>query len=385
MQNISSAAFADSKKHYEILDGLRGVAALLVVFYHIFEGLSFAAGGTVITTINHGYLAVDFFFILSGFVIGYAYDDRWGRTMTLGGFFKRRLIRLHPMIVMGVVLGAVTYLLQGSVQWDGTRMPLSMVMLAMLLALFMIPAVPGAPNDVRGNGEMFPLNGPSWSLFFEYIGNILYGLFIHRLSTRVLRLLVVLLGIGLAWFALFDVVGYGMIGVGWTLDGWNFFGGLLRMLFPFTLGMLLSRNFRPMRVRGAFWICSLVLLVLFCVPYIEGKAGVSLNGLYEVLCIFLVFPFLVRLGASGSLTDGVSTRVCKFMGDISFPLYAVHYPIMYLFYAWLIDNQHYTFAEVWPQALGVFVGNVLLAYLCLKLYDEPVRRWLARRFLSKKN
>ena len=385
MQNISSAAFADSKKHYEILDGLRGVAALLVVFYHIFEGLSFAAGGTVITVINHGYLAVDFFFILSGFVIGYAYDDRWGRTMTLGGFFKRRLIRLHPMIVMGVVLGAVTYLLQGSVQWDGTRMPLSMVMLAMLLALFMIPAVPGAPNDVRGNGEMFPLNGPSWSLFFEYIGNILYGLFIHRLSTRVLRLLVVLLGIGLAWFALFDVVGYGMIGVGWTLDGWNFFGGLLRMLFPFTLGMLLSRNFRPVRVRGAFWICSLVLLVLFCVPYIEGKAGVSLNGLYEVLCIFLVFPFLVRLGASGSLTDGVSTRVCKFMGDISFPLYAVHYPIMYLFYAWLIDNQHYTFAEVWPQALGVFVGNVLLAYLCLKLYDEPVRRWLARRFLSKKN
>ena len=400
MQNISSAAFADSKKHYEILDGLRGVAALLVVFYHIFEGLSFAAGGTVITTINHGYLAVDFFFILSGFVIGYAYDDRWGRTMTLGGFFKRRLIRLHPMIVMGVVLGAVTYLLQGSVQWDGTRMPLSMVMLAMLLALFMIPAVPGAPNDVRGNGEMFPLNGPSWSLFFEYIGNILYGswslffeyignilygLFIHRLSTRVLRLLVVLLGIGLAWFALFDVVGYGMIGVGWTLDGWNFFGGLLRMLFPFTLGMLLSRNFRPVRVRGAFWICSLVLLVLFCVPYIEGKAGVSLNGLYEVFCIFLVFPFLVRLGASGSLTDGVSTRVCKFMGDISFPLYAVHYPIMYLFYAWLIDNQHYTFAEVWPQALGVFVGNVLLAYLCLKLSDEPVRRWLARRFLSKKN
>ena len=385
MQNISSAAFADSKKHYEILDGLRGVAALLVVFYHIFEGLSFAAGGTVITTINHGYLAVDFFFILSGFVIGYAYDDRWGRTMTLGGFFKRRLIRLHPMLVMGVVLGAVTYLLQGSVQWDGTRMPLSMVMLAMLLALFMIPAVPGAPNDVRGNGEMFPLNGPSWSLFFEYIGNILYGLFIHRLSTRVLRLLVVLLGIGLAWFALFDVVGYGMIGVGWTLDGWNFFGGLLRMLFPFTLGMLLSRNFRPMRVRGAFWICSLVLLVLFCVPYIDGKAGISLNGLFEVFCIFLVFPFLVRLGASGSLTDGVSTRVCKFMGDISFPLYAVHYPIMYLFYAWLIDNQHYTFAEVWPQALGVFVGNVLLAYLCLKLYDEPVRRWLARRFLSKKN
>ncbi len=78
MRNISSAAFSDTKPHYELLDGLRGVAALLVVFYHIFEGLSFAAGGTLITVINHGYLAVDFFFILSGFVIGYAYDDRLG-------------------------------------------------------------------------------------------------------------------------------------------------------------------------------------------------------------------------------------------------------------------------------------------------------------------
>lgn len=85
---ISSAAFADTKPHYELLDGLRGVAALLVVFYHIFEGLSFAAGGTPITTINHGYLAVDFFFILSGFVIGYAYDDRLGKTMTTGNFFQ---------------------------------------------------------------------------------------------------------------------------------------------------------------------------------------------------------------------------------------------------------------------------------------------------------
>ena len=234
MQKISSAAFADTKPHYELLDGLRGVAALLVVFYHIFEGLSFAAGGTLITTINHGYLAVDFFFILSGFVIGYAYDDRWKTTLTMKGFFKRRLIRLHPMIVMGALLGVVAYCLQGCVQWDGTKMPVSMVMLALLCAMFFIPAVPGARYDVRGNGEMFPLNGPSWSLFFEYIGNILYAVFIRRLSDKALAALVVLLGLGLAWFALFDVAGYGMIGVGWTLDGVNFLGGSLRMLFPFS-------------------------------------------------------------------------------------------------------------------------------------------------------
>lgn len=381
---ISSAAFADTKPHYEILDGLRGVAALLVVFYHIFEGLSFAEGGTLITTINHGYLAVDFFFILSGFVIGYAYDDRLGKTMTLGNFFKRRLIRLHPMIIMGAVLGVVFYCLQGCVKWDGTHVATSMIMLALLCALFFIPATPGAGYDIRGNGEMFPLNGPSWSLFFEYIGNILYAVFIHRLSNKALTVLVFLLGIGLAWFALFDVAGYGMIGVGWTLDGVNFLGGSLRMLFPFSLGMLLSRNFKPVKVRGAFWICSIVLLALFCVPYIEGNSPICWNGLFEAICILFIFPVLVWIGASGKTTDKHSTQICKFSGDISFPLYAVHYPVMYLFYAWLIDNKYYTFGEVWPVALIVYIGSILLAYLCLKCYDEPVRKWLSRKFLAKK-
>lgn len=381
---ISSAAFADTKPHYEILDGLRGVAALLVVFYHIFEGLSFAEGGTLITTINHGYLAVDFFFILSGFVIGYAYDDRLGKTMTLGNFFKRRLIRLHPMIIMGAVLGVVFYCLQGCVKWDGTHVATSMIMLALLCALFFIPATPGAGYDIRGNGEMFPLNGPNWSLFFEYIGNILYAVFIHRLSNKALTALVFLLGIGLAWFALFDVAGYGMIGVGWTLDGVNFLGGSLRMLFPFSLGMLLSRNFKPVKVRGAFWICSIVLLALFCVPYIEGNSPICWNGLFEAICILFIFPVLVWIGASGKTTDKHSTQICKFSGDISFPLYAVHYPVMYLFYAWLIDNKYYTFGEVWPVALIVYIGSILLAYLCLKCYDEPVRKWLSRKFLAKK-
>ena len=96
MSHISSSAFSDTKAHYDLLDGLRGVAALMVIWYHIFEGYAFA-GGSIIETFNHGYLAVDFFFILSGFVIGYAYDDRWGRNLTMKSFFKRRLIRLHPM------------------------------------------------------------------------------------------------------------------------------------------------------------------------------------------------------------------------------------------------------------------------------------------------
>ena len=187
MQQLkASAAFSDTKPHYDLLDGLRGVAAILVLWYHVFEGYAFAANAPIIETPNHAYLAVDFFFILSGFVIAYAYDDRWGKSMSSGNFFKRRLIRLHPMVVMGAVLGVITFLLQGSVQWDGTHVATSAVMIALLCAMFFIPAVPGCSYEIRGNGEMFPLNGPAWSLFFEYIGNILYALFIHRFSNKAL-------------------------------------------------------------------------------------------------------------------------------------------------------------------------------------------------------
>ncbi len=383
MSNISASAFSDTKAHYDLLDGLRGVAALMVIWYHVFEGFAFA-NNSAIETLNHGYLAVDFFFILSGFVIGYAYDDRWGKSLTMKDFFKRRLIRLHPMVVLGAVLGAITFCIQGSVQWDGTHVAISMVMLSLLCTIFFIPALPGAGYEVRGNGEMFPLNGPCWSLFFEYIGNILYALFIRRLSNKALAVMVVLLGVALTLFAIFDVSTYGNIGVGWTLDGVNFLGGSLRMLFPFSLGMLLSRNFKPVKVKGAFWICTLVLIALFSVPYLEGAEPVCTNGVYEAFCIVVAFPILVWLGASGSTTDKRSTQICKFLGDISYPIYVIHYPLMYLFYAWLIKNQLYTLGETWQVALCVYALCIVLAYLSLKFYDEPLRKYLAKRFLSKK-
>lgn len=383
MSKTSSAAFADSKPHYYLLDGLRGVAALIVIWYHVFEGYAFAGGGTI-DTFNHGYLAVDFFFILSGFVIAYAYDDRWSKGFTMTNFFKRRLIRLHPMVVMGAVLGVISFYLQGCVQWDGTHVAISMVMLSLLCTILFIPAMPGLGYEVRGNGEMFPLNGPCWSLFFEYIGNILYAIFIRRLSTKVLAVLVILLGIALASFAIFNVSGYGNIGVGWTLDAVNFAGGLLRMLFPFSMGMLLLRVFKPIKIRGAFWICTVAMVALLSVPFIEGTEPICANGVYEAFCIIVAFPVLLWIGASGITTDKGSTKICKFLGDISYPVYVVHYPIMYLFYAWLIKKQLFTFAETWQVALGVYALSILIAYLCLKLYDEPVRKYLAARFLKRK-
>lgn len=387
------------KPHYLILDGLRGAAALMVLWYHVFEGFAFASG-TAIETFNHGHLGVDFFFMLSGFVISYAYDDRWksqshkANCLSIGAFFKRRLIRLQPMVVMGALIGLITYLIQGGVRWDGTQMSFHWIMIAFLLAMFLIPAYPGAAYDVRGNGEMYPLNGPSWSLFFEYIGNILYALFIRKLSNKKLAALVVATGLLWIAFVVFDISGYDMIGIGWTLDSVNFFGGLLRMMFPFTLGMLMARNFNANRqqttdnslcpcfksfiTKNIFWISIIVLFVLFSMPYISKTGDISINGIYELACIIFVFPFIVWFGASGNITNKLSTKICKFLGDISYPLYIVHYPVMYLFYSWLIDNKLYTLGETWQIVVLVMATNIALAYACLKLYDEPIRKFFNR-------
>ena len=412
----ASVAFADTKPHYIMLDGLRGVAALMVLWYHVFEGFAFAKC-SVIETFNHGHLGVDFFFMLSGFVISYAYDDRWfngkslksndksstDKKLTIWSFFKRRLIRLHPMLVMGAFIGLICFLLQGGVKWDGSSAPIHWTMIAFVLTLFFIPAYPGASYDIRGNAEMFPLNGPSWSLFFEYIGNILYALFIRKLSNKMLCLLVGVTGILWIWFVAFDISGYDMIGIGWTLDAVNFFGGLLRMMFPFTLGMLMARRFMSQRVnkstsqqvetqsstansqqskflkRNIFWIATIVLFALFSVQYFPKTSTVSVNGIYELFCIMIVFPLIVWIAASSdSMQSKFTLKLSKFLGDLSYPLYIVHYPVMYVFYAWLIKNQYFTLAETWQMVILVLAICIVLAYACLKLYDEPIRKWLSK-------
>lgn len=172
--SLPSAAYADSKPHYDILDGLRGVAALLVVVFHLCEA---HATSHFDQLLNHGYLAVDFFFALSGFVIGYAYDDRWGR-MTVGGFFKRRLIRLQPMVVLGMAVGAALFYFQDCDMWPVHAVPVWKMLAVMLVGMTLLP-VP-VSMDVRGWQEMHPLNGPGWSLFYEYCANILYALVVRR-------------------------------------------------------------------------------------------------------------------------------------------------------------------------------------------------------------
>lgn len=381
-----NTTYTDSKPHYQVLNGLRGVAALMVIWFHIFEAFASSPFDQVF---NHGYLAVDFFFVLSGFVISYAYDDRWNK-MSTKNFFIRRLIRLHPMVILGAILGAISFMIQGCIQWDGTPVSTSWVLIALLVSMFLIPSFPGSNTEVRGNGEIFPLNGPSWSLFFEYIGNILYALFIRKLSTKALSILVSVTGAGLAYFAIANLSGYGNLGVGWSFLGHNFLGGSLRLMFSFSAGMLISRIYKPFPVKGIFWIASACIIILLSMPYIGNENTTWLNGLYDATVAILVFPTLVYLAASdrsnsASDTPSFSSKIYKFLGDISYPLYIIHYPSMYLFYAWVWgSNPSLSFSEVWPITILLFIGNIILAYGIMKLYDTPVRNWLTQKLMSRK-
>lgn len=365
-----------TSQHYHILDDLRGVAAIIVVFYHIFEGFSFAeitnnAGDGIIKVFNHGYLAVDFFFLLSGFVLNHAYANRWNE-MSITTFFKRRLIRLHPMLIIGSLLGLISFLIGGSQQWNGATIPFYITIITFLLTCLMIPALPNSFNEVRGNGELFPLNGPTWSLFFEYIGNILYALLIRRLGTKALSFLVFVLAILHSIFSIGNFSTYGSIGVGWTFDNINFFGGMLRMLFPFTLGMLLSRKLKTINLPYPFLISSIILITTLSVPYIPAINSIHFNGIYEFLCVAIIFPIIILIGA-GKQSD---KKAKTLLGDISYPLYIIHYPIMYLFYQWLIKTEQYTLSETYPIVILVITISIIIAIISLKYYEKPLRKYL---------
>lgn len=370
-----SAAFSDSKKHFKVLDALRGVAAIVVVLFHVLE--IYSGGDHTQQLLNHGYLAVDFFFLLSGFVIAHAYDDRWHK-MSLGDFFKRRLIRLHPLIILGMTLGAICFYFGASDLFPKiANTPVWQMLLVMLIGYTLLPIPPSM--DIRGWSEMHPLNGPAWTLFFEYIANILYALILRRLPILILALLTSIAAAALLHLAVTNPNG-DLIG-GWALNSQQLRVGFTRLMYPFLAGMLLRRimtNFS--NASNAFWGCSIVLVITLCFPRVGGEV-LWLNGIYDALAVIVLFPLIIYWGAKGEVKTALMDRVCTFLGDISYPIYIIHFPIVYVFYAWVTENAI-------PLQQGAVVGTVvmlltiILSYAALKVYDEPLRKWLAERFMK---
>lgn len=361
-----------TKPHYQLLDGLRGIAALIVVCFHLAEPL---AKGHLDNVVNHGYLAVDFFFLLSGFVIGYAYDDRWDK-LTIGGFLRRRFERLQPLVVLGMTLGAIGFYFTDSTLWPLIHtVPMWKLLLVMLIGYTLLPLP--LSMDIRGWQEMHPLNSVGWSLLFEYVANILYALGLRNLSNKALAWFVALSGALLLHLAVTSP--NGDVAGGWTLNGEHLRIGITRTLFPFFAGLLLSRVSRPISINHAFVWCSLLVVTVLLMPRIGGVTHPWLNGLYEAVCILLVFPGIVYIGAGGIVGSRREAKLCQFLGNLSYPLYMTHYVLVYFYVAWVSNHHGITLRQAWPYALLTFLGAIVLAYASLRLYDEPVRVWLRKK------
>ncbi len=368
---------ATGKVHFEVLDGLRGTAAMLVVLFHI-QGITvFWDGAKVI--LHHAPLAVDFFFALSGFVIGYAYDDRWadgdrrGR-MTIREFLTLRLIRLHPLVILGVLLGFASYLfdpLAGSAQ----DLPLRNVLLALVLGLLLLPA-PAMPNRWT---DTHPLNGPCWSLLQEYIGNLAYAFVLRHLSTRALAIVAVVSGAVLVG----TVTHLGSIDQGSAWD--SFWMAPVRLCFPFVTGLWLYRVCDRLPAIRLGWLpLTAIMVAAMTFPTLPELGGIKLNGLYEAACIVLLFPFIIVAGSHSEARGGVLGRgmmgrgmmaLCKASGRISYPIYITHFPFLYIWMNYVANGNPSA-----GQRLGVGLALIPLllgvAWAAYTFWDEPIRRRL---------
>lgn len=378
-----------SKPRFEILDGLRGVAAMIVVAFHLFETYSKGPSDQIL---NHGYLAVDFFFVLSGFVIGYAYDDRWGK-MNVWGFFKRRLIRLQPMVILGTLIGAFWFYFGGAPGFELVmQTPWWKLLLIVILGCLMFPTPPSM--DIRGWQEINSLNGAAWSLMWEYVANILYALFVRRFNVIVLAVMVTVsafltidLCLNLDTFGLLEVRSYAKYTVigGFGLTPDQIYIGICRLLYPFFGGLLLYRlgKCRIKLNRGGMTWCSVAVAATLVVPHLGGEDHEWINGLYCAVVILLIYPAVVAAGAGSPLRGRRTTAICKFLGMISYPLYITHYPMIYVQMNWAARHADAPLStHIWVT-VSIFIASIAVAYASVKVYDIPVRAWLSEQFLYK--
>lgn len=378
------------QQRFEILDGLRGVAALMVVIFHLSEAFSY---DPVYKHLNHGYLCVDFFFVLSGFVIGYAYEQRMlSGMMSRWQFLKARLIRLQPMILLSLVLGAMLFFFQECLTYAGIAgASVWYVLQNMVMAFFMIPITP--EFNVRANEEMILLNIPQWSMFFEYIANVLFCLFFFKLGQKGLALMVGVFALMLTDSAL-NLNILGMLGqhdyplslnAGWSFTEEHFYIGLARVGYAFFTGLLLFRLMNKSSVTatssqssgiGRFVLCSLIIIGVVCMEQVGGYEHPLYDGIFNLTCTLLLFPLTVYLGAKAAVKSESTRRLCDFLGRLSYPLYLMHYPLVYLFFMW-IDTHHDAPVSILAfTSVSIFLLSIAMAYAAMKLWDEPVRKWL---------
>ena len=344
------------RRQYGTLDGMRGVAALAVVIVHT----PFLMGP--ISAVSAG-LAVDLFFVMSGFIIAHAYETKLGSGFPAPQFILLRLIRLYPLYLLGLLIGVVEVFAEirfGSAQlWTFEHLAA-----AIGAGLFMVPST-ASPQDLA-TAAIFPLNPPSWSLFFEVLVNVAYALAFPYLRTRTLVVLVALAGVALV--ALGIAHGDLHFGSHWH----NFAGGFARVIYSFGMGVIIYRT-----AGSGIPIKPPPLLILLACGALFAVAPGTYTGAYEVLCVLIVLPALVVLGASveprGRLRD-----VFSFLGLISYGVYSLHFPLALLAKGVLqkVASDRMTLLAPWT-GFAFLVGLVIVCWIVDRAYDAPVRRYFA--------
>jgi peptidoglycan/LPS O-acetylase OafA/YrhL len=349
----------NTKQHFKVLDGLRGIAAIAVVIFHFME---ITVPDYKDSFIAHAYLAVDFFFCLSGFVIAYAYDQKLIK-IGIANFLKLRLIRLHPLVLFGAVIGLLAFVFDPFSNLYSKYQ--NNVLMLFLSSSLMVPY----PLVHERYFNLFHLNPPTWSLLWEYLANVCYALFLVKISNKVLWILTVVA----AGALIFEAQRSGNLAVGW--GGENVAGGGIRVFFSFLVGILVYRSGWIINSKMTFLPVGMLLLITFMLPF------TAFNRFVDPLVVILYFPFLVALGAGAKLPASLN-KLCTLSGDISYPLYIIHYPFIWLFMSYVEKLK----PSLYEQAIVIILSTImliLLAYMVLRAADVPFRRWLKSRFVKK--
>lgn len=349
-----------------VLDGLRGTAAICVVVFHLSQP-AFGNDAPDALWLRHAYLAVDFFFCLSGFVIGYAYDERYGR-MSVAALLRARLVRLHPMVVAGLLLGLLSYCLDpfnssnAAHPWMQPQVaPLWKIIANAVGGLTLLPTWP-LPNRF---GAFFSLNSPAWSLMWEYFASGVFALVLWRMS-RTRLLAIVALAAGALGLSAFHLNGLSA-GFAWGSGKY----GLVRIIVSFGMGLLLFRSGCVIRSRLGFGSLSLIMILLFVGPCSTQSAY---SWAYDLALVLVALPLLVAIGA-GTRVSGLTRSACELAGRVSYPIYMIHYSVVMVFanYCWTRGIG----PKAMPWVIGATtLGLIVLSYPVLVFYDEPVRRRL---------
>jgi peptidoglycan/LPS O-acetylase OafA/YrhL len=342
------------QQRYLTLDALRGVAALAVVVVHVPMVLGLPQ------QVSSG-LAVDLFFILSGFVVEHAYGDHLRHEMTFSRFITVRMIRLYPLYVVGLTVYALFFLARQ--MW----LPRGLVP-AVLLALLYLPTPPSISFDPT---FLFPVNPVSWSLFCELFVNVLYALFMVRLSARYLFSIIVVFGVVLVVEKTY------LQAVVDTFGPWSvLLDGIPRALFSFFAGVLLYGLAPKHRSWAASPIAILLLIAIFVFNF-----GKQVQPIYELVVILIVFPALV-LYAALAIPHTPLSKVYVLLGTISYPTYVIHMPLVLWISAFFPRVMGRGLASRAPwSGLFLIFAILIAAYVLDKEYDQPVRRWLRQRLI----